>query len=52
MLTLHHSFTLATWVRPYGSGTLFSGSEEYAKDDIERSMHWGINHDRMEFEHR
>jgi hypothetical protein len=52
MLVLHHSFTLAAWVRPYGSGAIYSGSKDFAEDSVERSMHWGINHDRMEFEHR
>jgi hypothetical protein len=49
MLTLHHSFTLATWVKPHGNGTLFSSVRTYGSD-IEHSFNWGISDRRMEFE--
>lgn len=49
MLTLHHTFTLSTWVKPHGSGSLYSSVRNYG-GDVEYSFNWGICDRRLEFE--
>lgn len=51
MLVLHNTFTLNAWVKPLGSGTIFSSSQ-IATDILDKSLQWGINNNRMEFEDR
>lgn len=51
MLSLHHTFTINTWIRPYGSGAIFSSSKNFDAE-WNKSLHWGITENRMEFEDR
>lgn len=51
MLTLHHTFTINTWIRPYGNGAIFSSSKNF-DSAWNKSIHWGITENRMEFEDR
>jgi len=49
MLTLHNTFTLSAWIKPHGSGSLYSSVRNYG-GDIEHSFNWGISERRLEFE--
>jgi len=51
MLVLHSTFAMNVWVKPFGSGTIFSSSQ-IATDLIDKTIQWGINDNRMEFEDR
>jgi len=49
-MTLADSWYLGMWIRPMGSGTLFSQSNSVDYAGEEKSIHWGVRNEAIEFE--
>ena len=47
---LSHSWYFGTWSRPLGSGTLWSQSSLWDIYGEEKSIHWGIRNEAVEFD--
>merc|ERR1719201_483404 len=40
MLTLHNTFTLSAWIKPHGSGSLYSSVRNYGGEFEDKSHHY------------
>lgn len=49
-MQLADTWYIGMWARPIGSGTLFSISNAVDLAGEEKSIHWGIRNDSIEFE--